>query len=212
MYYLIEQYDYGILYRGERMHKSLLTCKNVVFDIGNVLLAFHPEKLLQRVLPDVSPKAYLDALFRSHIWEQLDKGELSVEGAAHLASQMLDQHNNIKRLLLEFPLHMDVLPASSAINEIKAMGKKVFLLSNFHFEAFETAWASYDFLRAADGFVISSHVKLLKPDKRIYLHLLDKFSISAIDTLFIDDTMENVDSARNLGFHTIHFCNKEKIL
>ncbi len=63
-----------------------------------------------------------------------------------------------------------------------------------------------------DLVIKSNDVGLVKPDKRIFLLLLEKIGLKAEDCVFIDDRKHNVEAAINLGFHGIHFSDFEDLV
>ena len=63
----------------------------------------------------------------------------------------------------------------------------------------------YDFFNYLKGMVVSGDEKLIKPDPKLYYVLLDRFNINPEETLFIDDSAHNIDTAKLLGFETIHY-------
>lgn len=96
------------------------------------------------------------------------------------------------------------------LGELKGRGYKTYALSNYHLKAFERCSQRHSFFKLFDGLVISAKVKCLKPGFEIYNILLHEYGINPQETIFIDDTKENVDAARGLGFNTFRFsCSHE---
>ena len=95
--------------------------------------------------------------------------------------------------------------------KLKEKGYKLYILSNFHREAFLEIERKCEFEKYFDGKVVSYDVKLLKPEKEIYEELLKKYNLNPEETLFIDDTLANTEGAEKLGISTIHLINKEKL-
>jgi 2-haloacid dehalogenase len=84
-------------------------------------------------------------------------------------------------------------------------GYPLYLLSNFSAEKFEIVKQKYDFVGIFDDLIISGEHKLLKPDPAIYHFTLNRIKYKANECVFIDDSLANVESARNIGFYTIHY-------
>ena len=84
-------------------------------------------------------------------------------------------------------------------------------ISNWSWETFENLENEYTFLNMFDGLLISGKEKLIKPDEKIYLLAIKRFNLNAHETVFIDDKIENIEAAKNLGFKTIHLDNPELI-
>lgn len=84
-------------------------------------------------------------------------------------------------------------------------------LSNWANEKFLLVRAQYEFFDWFDGILISSEVKLAKPDPRIYAVMLEQIGEPAERCLFIDDSLKNVEAAKALGFQTIHYTSPEAL-
>ena len=81
---------------------------------------------------------------------------------------------------------------------------KCFVLSNWSSETFQGMKEDYPFLNNFDGMIISGEVKLIKPDPQIYQLAIKKFNLVPKETIFIDDNIDNINSAHTIGFKTIH--------
>ena len=183
----------------------------VVFDIGNVLVAFAPEEILQELFPDDPQlrQILLLRVFRSPCWVMLDRGSLTREQAAAAMAGLderlrapiayvLENWGDLKRPLPE---------GVAALEACKARGKRCLALSNYHREGFELVRRKFDFFQLFDGFVISAHVGLLKPAPEIYRHLLAAYGLTGARTLFLDDTPANVEGALHCGLQGL-CCNE----
>ena len=97
------------------------------------------------------------------------------------------------------------------IRSAKENGYKVFLLSNYPDKLADMHWKRFSFLPEVDGYIISAKVKLAKPDKKIYLMLMDRYRLMPEECVFIDDREDNLVPARELGMETIHFKSYEEL-
>ncbi len=91
----------------------------------------------------------------------------------------------------------------------------VYGLTNWSSETIPVAFKRYDFFRYLKGIVVSGEEKVAKPDPRLYQVLLDRYNLNASESLFIDDNARNIETARQMGFQTIHLTervNLEKVL
>lgn len=101
-----------------------------------------------------------------------------------------------------------------SIETLKGLKNKkyeCYVLSNWSWETFNNMDTEYPFLKLFDGLIISGKEKMIKPDKEIYLLAIKKFKLNPNQTVFIDDKIENINTAKNLGFKTIHLSNPELI-
>jgi 2-haloacid dehalogenase len=187
----------------------------IIFDFGNVLLAWDPRYVYKRFFPD-DPEAierFLEEV-RFMDWNLLqDKGRPFVEGVAIL-SQQFPQY---ARLIQAYHDHwVDSLGESIAgtvdiMTKLKKAGYPIYGLSNWSAETFPLARNKHDFFDLLDDFVISGEVGYAKPDPRIFQILLDRIGKPSSECLFIDDALPNIHQAQKLGFQTVHFLSPEQL-
>jgi len=182
--------------------------KNIIFDIGNVLLEFKPLDYLKKSFNDDNiEKLLYKEIFQCQEWLHLDRGVLTQDEAVEVISSRNPNYEvHIKKCMDNW---IDILtPIEGTVkilNELKENGYKLYLLSNFHSLAFETVYSKYDFFKHFDGGIISYKEKLLKPETEIYTKLLDTYNLNSEECLFIDDTLVNIEAANSLGINTLHF-------
>lgn len=188
----------------------------VVFDVGNVLLAFAPMKeIIQERLPD-HPELHqilLKKTVQSPYWIMLDHGSITQEEAiAAMIGRDKALEPYIRRVMGDKLELNTVLPEGvAALKSIKAHGKKTYVLSNYHDAAFDYAVEKHDFFRLFDGAVVSARVGMVKPDPAIYRYLTDQFQLDPARTLFIDDTNANVEAALHAGWQALHYNENGKL-
>jgi haloacid dehalogenase superfamily, subfamily IA, variant 3 with third motif having DD or ED len=176
--------------------------KNIVFDLGNVLLSFKPSEYFDKHKYPAAIKAtILEDIFRSKEWLMLDNGEISTQDAINaiskrssLKKEEIDHIFNLRTDLL-FPLDSNI----KMLPGLKKRGFKLYYLSNFPLDIFDEVRSGYYFFRYFDGGLISAEAKSSKPDTRIYELLLERYSLIPGECLFIDDLEANVISARTFG-------------
>lgn len=176
--------------------------KNIVFDLGNVLISFKPSEYFDKKKYPVNIKATILAdIFGSKEWLMLDKGEISTKEAINRISK----RSSLKReeIVHIFNLRTDLMfPLDSNIKllpGLKNRGFKLYYLSNFPLDIFGEVSSGYYFFKYFDGGLISADAKSSKPETRIYEILLERYSLLAEECLFIDDIEANVISARTFG-------------
>ena len=176
--------------------------KNIVFDLGNVLISFKPSEFFDnKQYPENIKTKILSDIFGSKEWIMLDNGEISTREAidsislkSTLKKEEIAHIFNLRTELM-FPLDQNV----RLLPELKKQGFRLYFLSNFPIDIFEEINTGYFFFSHFDGGVISSEVKLSKPDIRIYEILIEKYSLVPGECLFIDDIEINVIVAESLG-------------
>ena len=188
--------------------------KNIIFDIGNVLLQFKPLEYLKKTFDDdLIEEILYKEIFKSEEWLHLDRGTLTQAEAVNIISL---RNPNYKIHIHEcmdnwIDLLTPIEGTVKILNELKESGYKLYLLSNFHSLAFETIYSKYDFFKHFDGGIISYKENLLKPEAEIYTKLLETYNLNAEECLFIDDTLANIEAAKRLHINTLHFDNCETL-
>ena len=187
--------------------------KNVVLDVGRVLVAWKPLDTMRELGFSEEIISCLDAaLFKSGVWNEADRGVLSdedfltfaIEKAPDYAKEIRLFWSNIEKAIWQLPY------AKPWICAMKKAGYQVYILSNYGSYTYEkTKEASLDFLEDADGAIFSYEVKQIKPDAAIFEALFEKYQIKAEESVFLDDLAANVEGAKRVGMHGIVFIGLE---
>ncbi len=189
--------------------------KNVVFDIGNVLVDFRWRALMEDLqLPKETQKIFEKTVFGSPWWGELDHGIYEeAEILKHFREDNQDHLDAFNRVWDNRDKLVEPYAyAVQWIERLKQAGLKVYLLSNYPREIFalHTECGCFPFLEQVDGKVVSGFVKMVKPNADIYEHLLGEYGLCAEECVFIDDREENVEAARALGMKGIVFASYEQ--
>jgi FMN phosphatase YigB (HAD superfamily) len=182
--------------------------KTVVFDLGRVLLEFEPlEYLRSRIADEALAVRLHEMIFRSEEWLLLDRGTITEADAIEtFVGRNPELESVIRAAMTNWYELLRPKPDSVAVlQELKAKKCRLLILSNFHQAAHEAVCAKHSFFCAFDGAVFSYEVKRLKPEPEIYQTLLRRYQLKAEETLFIDDTAENVAAAKRLGIEGLLF-------
>ncbi|MDY6894261.1 MAG: HAD family phosphatase [Thermotogota bacterium] len=187
--------------------------RNIVFDLGNVLFKFDPDEILEGLFKDPLIKSKLkEAVFKTSMWKELDRGTLSFEEAEKI---FIEKNPNLKEeidiLLKEWKNYLHPLTENIEILPELKENNKLFILSNFHEEAFNYIRRKYSFFDIFDGMVISYKEKLLKPEKEIYQLLLNRYNLNPEETFFVDDIVENIHAAEEVGIKGILYTDPESL-
>ena len=182
--------------------------KNIIFDIGNVLLNFKPKEFMHRFTNDENRiDSFTAKVVWTETWTQLDRGLMTFDEAKKLYYSKYPEERDLLDSFFKHSWEM-LTPIEKNIDvllELKEKGYNVYVLSDFIKEAFEKVVIENDFFKFLDGKVISSQEHLLKPEKEIYQLLLRKYNLNAEECVFIDDTDYTLPPAQDLGIHTIHY-------
>lgn len=193
---------------AERARKVSKLPKNVVFDVGNVLLSWDPRAILRdHLAPAVDHDFYRREIFDHPDWVDLDRGTLEEEEAIlRFAERTGAPLDLLHRLVQASKSSLTPMPESlTLLEELHRGGVGLYVLSNMSHGTWEFLQPRHDFWSRFKGIVISAHVRLVKPDAAIYRHLLDAYSLDAGETVFMDDKPENVEGSRAAGLPAFVF-------
>lgn len=194
--------------RAAGVHPRPTPPQAVVFDLGGVLIDWNP----RYVYRDMGGSEAEIEHFLAHVappsWnEQMDAGRPFAEA---VAERIADHPGHADWLRAYHERWEDMLggpmPETVAVlADLRARAVPLYALTNWSAETFPTALRLYDFLGWFAGIVVSGEKKVVKPDPAIFDHLRTDFGVEPEGSVFIDDNLLNVEAARRLGFHGIHF-------
>lgn len=188
--------------------------RNIVFDLGNVLLSWKPgEFLIKSGYDAASARQALDAVFHSKAWSMLDNGDITREEAVEIMSSGSSLKRD--RITALFDLcHEIIFPISENIimlPELKKQGFKLYYLSNYSLWFFGETKRKYDFFSWFDGGIISAEARLSKPDPEIFRTFISRYTLIPGESLFIDDIEDNVKAAELIGMKVIHLSESDSL-
>jgi 2-haloacid dehalogenase len=181
------------------MSKSVDT---VIFDLGNVLIAWDPRRLYRQLIEDeVQMEWFLREVCSSEWNEQQDAGRPWSEATALLRDQFPEHAELIDayHLRWEETLVGAMEESVALLAQLRARGVRLLALTNWSQETFPIARKLFPFLQWFEGIVVSGEERLIKPDPRIYQRLLERYSVDPSKALYIDDSARNVAAAESLG-------------
>ena len=183
--------------------------KNVVFDIGLVLLGFDVKKYLLSLFDEETAMRVAKAVFLSGYWHEIDRAVLSEDELLDLffsadpgvKEEIRTAYDRIGECVERRSWPIQV------IDGLREQGYKVYYLSNMSEHVISKGQHAFDFVSHMDGGIFSCHVKAIKPDPEIYRRLFDKYGLVPEECIFIDDQPANISMARKLGMKGIRFEN-----
>lgn len=182
--------------------------RNVIFDLGGVVLEWNPDKILESYYSDPSARAAIKAaLFKHPDWLQMDRGTLTESEALGRLKNRTGRPAAELSGLFE-AIRSSLQPKADTVALLQRLAQRqvpLYCLSNMPASTFAYLRAQHSFWDAFRGIVISGEIKMLKPEPEIFEYLLQRFELSATDTVFIDDHPPNVQAAERLGMHTVCF-------
>lgn len=180
--------------------------RNVIFDIGNVLVDFHPIPYYTSLMPEGQMDIVCPLIFDS-LWEDIDRGDLLCTQAKELQLQRFPQYQKQIECIYEHWMQMMFLYEDTMqfYLDCKKHGYAIYLLSNIGEESHQYLKQQYPFFDMADGMVLSYQEHCIKPQKQIYEILLERYHLKAEECVFFDDRENNIAMARQLGMQAICF-------
>lgn len=175
----------------------------VVFDIGNVLIEWQPERFYDTVMPVDERKKMFDAIDLHHMNDLVDRGA-HWQDTVYKTAQDYPEYSNMIRLWHDRWLDMAspaIDPSVDVLRKLRMNFVPVFALSNFGIETFEYARTVYPFLDEFDQRYISGYLGEVKPEPRIYEILEQESGVAPEALLFADDRQENLDAAAARGWN-----------
>lgn len=182
--------------------------KTIVFDLGGVLIDWNPRYLYKKIFDSEEKTEWFLANVCTAAWNaRQDAGRPFAEGIAEAKENYPAYAAQIEAYFARWDemLGGPVKGTAELLREIKSRGHKIYALTNWSAETFPRACAKFDFLSEFDGILVSGEEELAKPDPAIFTRLLDRFHLTAPDCVFIDDNLDNVAAAAELGFETVLF-------
>ena len=187
----------------------------IIFDIGNVLVDFRWKEFIAGFGYDTQMQERIaKASVLSKAWNEFDRGILTddeiigefIKNDPQIAGELRHTYRSLDGLLKK----MDY--AIPWIHDLKKRGYRVLYLSNFSQKAERECAKEIDFIPYTDGGILSYKVKLTKPDQRIYELLTERYSLKPEECLFFDDTVCNVEAAREHGYKAEVFTDHESAM
>lgn len=145
----------------------------------------------------------------------MDRGRTFEECMKELSAEHPEykEQINLYRKGWETMLKGEIESGMKVLKAVQATGKfKVYGLTNWSAETFPYAFNTYKFLQSFEGIVVSGEEKMIKPEKGIYLTLLERYNLKPEETFFMDDNIKNVEVAKSRGIHAIQFTGSDENL
>jgi len=190
-----------------------MTVKNIVFDVGNVLLRWSPQDIVLNFFPnEKSPQELTLKLFKSPVWYDLNLGKLTVEETIQIYNQQLGipkaELEDLMVAVMESLIPLD--GSLELLDELYRQGMPLYSITDNVVEIMKFLKNRYDFFSKFSGIVVSAEIGVLKPSPLIYKRLIDSHLLDPKETVFIDDLEKNVKGAQEIGLHGIHFTHADQ--
>lgn len=181
----------------------------IVFDLGGVLIDWNPKYVYRTIFKtEEEVDTFLEEVCNMEWNVQQDAGRSLAEATEVLVAKHPQWEAEIRAYYTRWEEMLGgPIQASVDILESLQAGRqyRLYALTNWSSETFPIAFDRYEFLKIFEGILVSGVEKLIKPDPKIYSLLFEKFSIDPKRSVFIDDSLKNVEGAKAAGMHAIHF-------
>ncbi|MBO5938066.1 MAG: HAD family phosphatase [Clostridia bacterium] len=182
--------------------------RNIVFDMGRVLLHFSTEDVISPYFPDPAEHALVyETIYGSGDWVLLDDATLTEDEAMARwkAKLPIEWHARLEELFARWPETMTPIEGmEELVCELKDAGYGCYVLSNASVR-FEKYYREKSVFSHMDGLFVSAFYKMLKPDPAIYRRMCEEFSLDPEECFFIDDIAANIEGAAKVGMRGAQF-------
>ena len=192
------------------------TYKNIIFDLGGVLIDWNPEYVyLKEFSNDRKEMKWFFDNVCTFDWNENQDAGYPLKKATEERVKLFPQYENLIRIYYGRWEEMLGGPIIRSVNILRRIKKKnklnIFALTNWSAETFPTALKKFEFLSLFEGIIVSGEEKTRKPFEKIYQITIDRFKIDPTESVFIDDNLRNVKAAEKLNIKGIHFKNSDKL-
>ena len=187
--------------------------KNIIFDVGKVLVEWEPEQAMARLgMDETTVKAVADATVHTEDWDEADRGAYPPE---ELLARFIGRAPEYEKEIRDFWEHIGMAIyqydyVKDWMRALKEQGCHLYILSNYGAWTYEHTKDALLFVEDVDGALFSFQVKQIKPEPAIYRTLLARYNLKAEECVFLDDREENIEGARACGIHGIRFVSYEQ--
>lgn len=203
-------YDLFILCGSYQIIRGRPVLKNVIFDLGGVLIEWNPDRILDSYYTEPEVRAIMKAqMFQHADWLQLDRGTMNeAELVARLGVRTGRPAAELSGLFDAVRESLHAKPDTvTLLEKLHRRGVPLYCLSNISSDIFKYLRERHSFWGVFRGIVISGDLQIMKPEPEIFELLLNRYGMTAAQTVFIDDNASNIEAARAHGIHTVWFKN-----
>lgn len=187
--------------------------RTVVLDIGGVLVGFDfREFIMDKVHDEALTGRIIKASVLNPYWKEYDRGCMT---DAEIMDHFCESDPEIADVIRSTFADIDgmLTRREESIPWIQALeraGYRVLVLSNYSRKALNGCPGANDFLAYVDGGILSYRDHVIKPDEDIYRLLMDRYGLKPEETVFVDDTQDNIDAATALGWSGVTWHDREQ--
>lgn len=189
--------------------------KNIIFDLGGVLIDWNPNYLYKKIISDDEKRKWFLDTICTYEWNEEQDGGRTIQEATQL---LLSSYPEYKDWITAYYGRWEEMLSGSIPDTVEIFKKLkdskkfgMYALTNWSAETFPRALEIFDFLHWFDGRLVSGEEQTRKPFKEIYDLILSRFNLIPEQTIFIDDNIRNIEAAKSTGLICIHFTSAENL-
>lgn len=189
--------------------------KNLVFDVGGILVGYRWEDMFADHGVDEETALKIGkGFFESDNWSLYDSGIITTKQLLDGFCEQFPELSEEATWFLDNAVQMRVKRPRvyEKLNTLKAKGYKIYILSNYSKDLFELHTGDLPFRKITDGEMVSYMVGAVKPDRKIYEELINRFELDPVETVFFDDRLDNIEGAKKHGIKGIHIEEQDEDL
>ena len=187
---------------------------NIVFDLGAVLIEWNPRYLYRKVFTDEAQMEWFLSNVCHNDWNLAQDRGRSFDDAV---AEAITRHPDWKREIefyrdrwMEMVPH-DIPGTVQILHELHAKGAPLYAVTNWNGDTFRATRNRFPFLNLFRDIVVSGDEKMLKPDSDIFHLLASRNNIKLSESIFIDDSLKNVNGAEAVSMQGHHFTSPENL-
>ena len=182
--------------------------RNVVFDMGNVLMTFDGHEFSRAFTSsEEDAQALYEGTFGRVEWSLLDSGTIDHQTMLRVALAHTPErlHASVRECLAHWPEHSRVIePTNDLARRLHEAGWGVYVLSNAS-DRIEEQLSHAPVFGVLDGIVVSGRERLMKPDPAIFQLLCSRYGLDPATCVFVDDNADNCEGARAAGMDAFRY-------
>lgn len=187
----------------------------IIFDLGGVLIDWNPRHLYRKIFKSEEEITwFLENICTSDWNEEQDAGRSFEDATRELTRRFPEYKEPIQAWYSRWPETISG-PVHKTVDILRALREskqyRLYALTNWSAETFPWALENFEFLHWFEGIVVSGIEKTRKPFPEFYQRLFTRYQIEPSRSLFIDDSLRNVEGAKEVGLTTIHFQSPEQL-
>lgn len=191
--------------------------KNIVFDVGFVLLGYRWKELIREFTQDEERVERIFGYMKDDPegqWKEYDRGMVTVEDViAAFVRKYPEEAESLSWLFHQMDrMHVARPAVWEKLHQLKEAGYRIYLLSNYAEDMFAIHTKDASFMEDLDGMMVSYMIHVNKPDPAIYQALCDRYQLKPEECVFFDDRLENIQAAVAFGMSGIQVTTEDQLL